>query len=447
MRRFLLMLMIPAFFAFSANAGNVKVKVKIGNPYGKAINVIVDGKTYTINMDAQGVGSVDVDLKGETMATFSYPRVISMGIYLIEGKDLEVSFDLQKKGADLAVVCDDKGINDYLLKAMMNQTFTRNDFTLEEDAVLNKFNTTLDAKLKELKSKPFSKKFKESYKNTLMYSTAGFLSKYVAYHPMATKKENYEPSAKFYSKIESLAKENSKLASNEAYKAFVKGAIEIISTKGKKVNTQAEQATLASKYAAKLKTKSLREYLIFNYTNDVVSRGTDGTEELVDIFKANVKDAEKVKIIDGHVAKWSAVAKGKPSPKFNLKDINGKMVSLDDLKGKYVYIDCWATWCGPCCGEIPHLKKLEHDYHGKNIHFVSISCDRNKGAWEAKVKKEQLGGIQLILGKDRSFMDAYMVTGIPRFILIDKEGNIYNANAPRPSSPAIRDIFNSLKGL
>ena len=85
------------------------------------------------------------------------------------------------------------------------------------------------------------------------------------------------------------------------------------------------------------------------------------------------------------------VGKGKPSPKFeNYVDIKGGKKSLDSFKGKYVYIDVWATWCGPCIREIPSLKKLEKEYHNKNIAFVSISTDesrRSGGSWEAAEKK------------------------------------------------------------
>ena len=117
------------------------------------------------------------------------------------------------------------------------------------------------------------------------------------------------------------------------------------------------------------------------------------------------------------------------------------------LAGKYVYIDVWATWCGPCRGELPHLKKLEHQYKNKNIAFVSISCDQDKAAWEKMVKSEKLGGIQLHNGGDREFMQAYIIKGIPRFILLDREGKIINSDMSRPSDAKTAETFRSLKGI
>ena len=140
--------------------------------------------------------------------------------------------------------------------------------------------------------------------------------------------------------------------------------------------------------------------------------------------------------------------KGDDSPKFNYPDINGKNVSLDDLKGKYVYVDVWATWCGPCKREIPHLKKLDQEFKGKNIAIVSLSIDKmeDKAKWLKMVKDENLGGIQIMADKDwnSDFVKAYNIRGIPRFILIDKEGKILNDNAPRPSNPNLKELFNSL---
>lgn len=136
---------------------------------------------------------------------------------------------------------------------------------------------------------------------------------------------------------------------------------------------------------------------------------------------------------------------------FTYKDINDKAVSFSDFKGKFVYIDLWATWCGPCKAEIPHMKKIEEDYHGKNIVFVSLSLDKTKDAqkWKDYVTKEQLKGIQLMADKDfgSDVAKNYDVNAIPRFLLFDPKGNIINADALRPSNPELRvQLDKLLKG-
>lgn len=154
--------------------------------------------------------------------------------------------------------------------------------------------------------------------------------------------------------------------------------------------------------------------------------------------------------------------KGNPSPTFeNYENYAGGTTSLSDLKGSYVYIDVWATWCAPCKAEIPFLKEVEEKYKDKNIKFVSISVDNGRGykadtpeaakeasieGWRKMVADEALGGIQLLADKDwqSDFMRAYKVNSIPRFILIDPDGNIVTPVAPNPSSESLTTLFNEL---
>ena len=139
-------------------------------------------------------------------------------------------------------------------------------------------------------------------------------------------------------------------------------------------------------------------------------------------------------------------AKGKVSPIFiNYENSKGGTTSLADLKGKYVYIDVWATWCAPCKAEIPYLKTLEKDFQGKNIQFVSISVDKPEAheTWVKMVKNEELSGVQLFADNnfESEFMVEYGINSIPRFILLDPEGNIVDADADRPSNPKLKELF------
>lgn len=136
---------------------------------------------------------------------------------------------------------------------------------------------------------------------------------------------------------------------------------------------------------------------------------------------------------------------GMPAPDFTCEDIKGKKVSLSDFKGKVILIDVWATWCGPCRGELPYLKKLEKAFQGKEVAFISVSVDapKDKEKWAKMVKDAKLGGIQLFGGdgwKSKIAQD-FKINAIPRFILIDKEGKVVNSAAPRPSEPALKQLL------
>lgn len=136
------------------------------------------------------------------------------------------------------------------------------------------------------------------------------------------------------------------------------------------------------------------------------------------------------------------------APNFDYENASGGKTSLESLKGKYVYIDIWATWCGPCRAEIPFLKKVEDKFQNKNIAFVSISVDVDKDhdKWKNFVKEKELGGIQLFADKNwlSDFIKAFNINSIPRFILIDPTGTVIDADAARPSDPK---LFEQLAGL
>jgi len=134
---------------------------------------------------------------------------------------------------------------------------------------------------------------------------------------------------------------------------------------------------------------------------------------------------------------------GQPAINFNYPDIDGNNVSLSNLKGKLVYVDVWATWCGPCRAEIPYLQKLEVDYHERDVTFLSVSVDQDKEAWRKMVADEELGGIQLWADGWSKITKDYAIFGIPRFMLFDTKGNIISTNAPRPSSDSIRELLDA----
>lgn len=128
---------------------------------------------------------------------------------------------------------------------------------------------------------------------------------------------------------------------------------------------------------------------------------------------------------------------------FTYPDVNGKEVSLSDFKGKVVVVDVWATWCGPCRGEIPHLKKLEEELHGTDVVFIGVSVDepKDKQKWLDFIQKEQLGGVQLLASGWSKITKDYKIKGIPRFMVFDRKGNIVSVDAPRPSSPELKQLL------
>ncbi|WP_140939301.1 TlpA family protein disulfide reductase [Sphingobacterium lumbrici] len=152
-----------------------------------------------------------------------------------------------------------------------------------------------------------------------------------------------------------------------------------------------------------------------------------------------VKDGTIRKKYDGLYRMFAADTAfiGKSAYDFTLPDGKGRMFSMKDFKGKVIFIDVWATWCGPCKVQMPFLKEIEEHYHGnEHIVFVGISLDaeKDKDKWLNMIKEKELGGVQLLDSKGESFARKYNIAAIPRFCLIDKNGNWSEVRCPLPES-------------
>ena len=121
------------------------------------------------------------------------------------------------------------------------------------------------------------------------------------------------------------------------------------------------------------------------------------------------------------------------APDFTLRNIDGKTVSLKDFKGKTVYIKFWASWCKDCIKEVIPQRKLEET--ADNVVFLNVSVDENEDAWKKAVLRNKLTAEELISndGDEENINSNYGISEIPRYIIIGKNGEVLNNNAPHPS--------------
>jgi thiol-disulfide isomerase/thioredoxin len=188
----------------------------------------------------------------------------------------------------------------------------------------------------------------------------------------------------------------------------------------------------------------IREFLIafdlqYWLANDGITAETDS---LFTSFQRTYQNSNYLPALTKGYNEWLAVAPGKPAPEFVGYTLEGKKISIKDLKGKIIYIDVWATWCRPCVGEIPASKLLQQEFSKEEkIQFLNVSVDSKKSSWEKFMNNDKTWkGLHIIIDPDKidSFYATYKLVAVPEYILIDQSGNIVNMKAPRPSDEKVK---------
>ncbi len=400
---------------------------------------------YSIHLDS--TNSITIPLASTSQSGYASIQLgrMHLPLYIETGKSFDV--DIRIKGRKVTPVFTGDGAakNNYLNSEVLKKDLP--PFEFSESEFLKQLKELETKQLAYLDSMNFDTEFRQIEKKRIHYSLYSGIPTYITYHPFYAKTAGYTPSEQIYTTMKQAVEEDPGLMYMQEYRDALTGYLEIAGSR----NSKGALSTLKNRLSIiqnDFKSPAIKEFTTDYFVCKYIGKfGIDNLSEFSSIYESNVTDPQKKASYKALCDKWAKIAKGQPSFAFKFKDINGKEVCLQDLAGKYVYIDCWATWCGPCCAELPYLQKLEHQYKDRNIHFVSISCDRDKTNWEKMVKKEKLGGIQLHNGGDNSFLDFYMITGIPRFILLDREGKIIDTNATRPSNPETAKTFDTLEGI
>lgn len=131
----------------------------------------------------------------------------------------------------------------------------------------------------------------------------------------------------------------------------------------------------------------------------------------------------------------------------SIPDTSGSKINLGTFKGRYLIIDFWASWCGPCLENIPQIKKLKERYKDDSLQLVSYSVDINGNKWKAAIRKNNFSGLQVSdLNGFSGLLPVYckLAVGVPTYMLFDKTGNLINADLPQPGEAALNKILDKL---
>ena len=453
--RYFLAMIVFGITMISCQEEKTIIPTKISNNIEKLsakhllISHIPSGLLDTLPIDKET--PLSIDLSAPTILTLSEGR--KQHYVYVQPKQ---TIDLVKTNAVISTAAPSKE-NDYLKEFAELQQKANKDFSTEDLAAteVDSFINSLFKKYKQLEAlnrkivedASLTAYFKTAVKNRLAAALGNDMLSYDYLYEYHHKRKPFKPD-NFYDGIEIIPLDETLLLFKDGQDFG-----DQLNTKGLSYKDFPSLGAYFTETYQRVSTtfsKSIvQDFFAFTSLENQVSVGSgiDGIDEMVSNFKSRKPNAYFTKKLDGILSPWAHLRKGMPAPDFTGYTTDGKKMLLSELKGKRVYVDVWATWCGPCVAEIPALKKLETTFHPAGVEFLSISIDEefDKQFWLDYIKDNNLGGIQLLADGawKADVMKNYNIRGIPRFLLIDEAGLIVSANAPRPSSEEVKGLIES----
>lgn len=451
MKNFMLLIMAVAFFSCTPKDKDaITLRLKVKNMTLSSCAFMLGPDIYTINLDKNGEATFVLEGKRYIYPLLGYGNEVKH-LFLQQGDDVTITFDGTNFKNDFHFEGKNAPIVDYLNSVQVVEP-PMEDYALSlEEYVANREKNIEDAValMKIRKLNTVNPEFESIEIDRLRYTYAAAILMYPLGHAMAIGDTVSFADENYLDELTKRMVEKTELIDVEAYYSFIYDAALMLATGGKDIAEAYPRWVTILKYlGANLKNDTVRQEFIhrpiWRYVRD---NGINGITEMQNIYNAYVTDPKLLAEYKEVYDIWNVTAPGRISPDFEGVDVDGKMHALKEFKGKYVYIDVWATWCGPCKSQIPYLQAIEKKLESKNIAFVSLSIDSDKVAWESSVKTGEVTGNQFLIGEDNAFKTAYNINSIPRFILLDPEGKVLNANMIRPSDKDLERLLIALPGI
>lgn len=431
---------MPFFSCSRENAVQLSGRIENGD---SIVSLWVNDSIYTFPLDENHFFSGEIVLEHDGYATLLDN---SLTLYLSPGEDLEVYVNTLNFSASLYFRGSLGGINSYLKEQEVAVFFDKDYYALGEEEFVLKMAELIEEKVALLEAKNFDEDFTALEKDRIAYSVAERVALYPIFRQRMKPEEAYQPGDLFWDFLSSFSLNNESLFGTKAYRSFV---LNYVCWQGSRnVTGKSYTDAIVDYILSTVNSLTIKNFLLTEivYRHIWENNGLDGADYLLSVFRRECTDRNKVSHINDMVRLWEQIAPGNPAPAFALKDAKGKTVTLDDFKGHYLYITVWATWCVPCKAELPYLDSLQQAYGKKNIRFLTVAIDEpgHRQAWLELLRKYGTKGVHTMVDDAGKFNENYMIISVPRFILIDSDGRIVNANAPRPSGQ-IRQLLDTLQ--
>ena len=450
MKRYLFVVLAAVAMLFiGCTQNDITVRFEGAGAQGQSITMVAHTSIIPVSLDENGCGECVLAGVDAVYAKVYYGQKMRT-VYLENGDNVLISFDANDYIGTFSLEGDKAAATDYLNSIVLTP-LPDEAYALELDEFTDRLEDKQEAAVKIMKAHKLRScgKFMHMEEGRIRYSYGNMLLMYPVGHGMLTGNPSWKPSADYYDEVEEYFVEDEDWVNLSEYRNFMVELSRVLDKKSQGVRGAYNKAVAQLAFMADNFKKDKIRQVLMNYlaSSYVDFHGIDNIQELTNLHKTYVTEARLCEEFQQKYDKWDRAKPGKPSPDFSAEDLDGKVWTLADFKGKYLYIDLWATWCGPCKREFPYLKELEKEFEGDNIVFLGLSTDGNRQKWEEMLATGALSGVQLYVGQRSSFQQAYNIDGIPRFILLDRDGIIINPDMTRPSSPDTKKFLESLDGI
>ena len=439
---------------------------------------IDDQHSFKTEIDDSGKFVFDIPLYHSINSYLNYGDA-RITPYLFPNDTIHIRCQIGKKGFQIGIV---SGEFDKKHDKFENEFFKQYQWIHFEQ--INKFRDNLSKDLtpEELKDQYLSfeneilekierRVVKDSLNNTLA-DYLKYSAKYSIYYDIIMLGKKIEDKGKkqeFYSFLTDSIVFNKKAMVTDDYRSFLnwyrfsvepQKSLSLVSSGKTKEQAQIEIVTKSLNNSFEMRSGVWAEFLAASNMYGYAIREEESTLEMLKsyskIIEERFKDPYIKQLLLAMCNKTSekvekityltipAEAKLNQYDSISGVDLFDKIVEQN--KGNVIYIDIWATWCSPCKQQIPHSLRMHEMLKSKHVSFVYLCCSSEEETWKKVITQYQMKGEHILLNTEQyeNLKTKFSISGIPRYILIDKAGNIINPDAPQPDSEEIFKVINNL---
>lgn len=406
-------------------------RIETGKTRDSVISLEVNGQYYEFKLDNRYFFSDKIQLERGAYATVFQPYYISL--YLAPGEDIEINFVRNSSVPQFKGTLS--AINNYLKEQGRSLSYpTYTDFQLGEKEFVQRMQDMLNMNILLLEAKNLGEDFTNQERERIRYLIAVQAIRYPSLRDASDSVE-YKPGTIFNDFIASFDVNNESLLTFPFYKQFLMNYF--YNYKGKGMSAR----RLVNYILNNVTNTKVRDYLLSEVVYAYLSQnGLRDSDYLLSVCWNEVSDTSKLVKVRELVDRWRRLSAGVTAPNAFLADSVGKEIQLKDLRDKYLYICVWIPDFGGMGGDKEQAawNELAKEYEGKNIRFLTFCPD---STMFSQIKN--IAGEHFLLKNASGFYDSYMINTLPRYVLINPDGRITEADAPKPSG-SVKLLFQNI---